>query len=58
MIFNLSITTVAIVRWAHRHNYNSKPSNSFTRYIDKKYNDKYMKKRFIEWYFIDDKKAS
>ena len=58
MIFNLSITTVAIIRWSHRHNYGSKPSNAFTKYIDKKYNDKYMQKRFIEWYFIDDKKAS
>lgn len=53
MIINLSITTVAIVRWANRHNYNSKPSNKFERYIDKKYNDNYMEKRFMEWFFID-----
>ena len=55
MIFNLSITSIALVRWAHRHNYGSKPSNKFERYIDNKYNDNYMKKRFIEWYFIDEK---
>ena len=53
MIINLSITTVAIVRWANRHNNNSKPSNKFERYIDKKYNDNYMEKRFMEWFFID-----
>ena len=56
MIFNLSITTVAIVRWANRHNYNSLPNNKFERYIDKKYNDEYMQKRFMEWYFIDENK--
>ena len=58
MIFNLSVTAVAITRWANRHNHNSTASNKFERYIDKKYNDKYMEKRFIEWYFIDEKKAS
>jgi len=53
MVINLSITTVAIVRWANRHNNNSKLSNKFERYIDKKYNDNYMEKRFMEWFFID-----
>ncbi len=53
MIFNLTITAFAIVRWADRHNNYSKPSNKFERYLDKKYNDKYMENRFIEWYFVN-----
>lgn len=53
MIFNFVITGVAIIRWAGRHNNNILANNKFEKYIDNKYNDKYMEKRFIEWYFID-----
>ena len=53
MIFNLTITAFAIVRWSERHNNHSNPSNKFERYLDKKYNDKYMENRFIEWYFVN-----
>ena len=53
MIFNLTITAFAIVRWSDRHNDYSKPSNKFERYLDKKYNDKYMENRFVEWYFVN-----
>lgn len=53
LIIDFTITAIAIVRWANRHNYNDRPNNKFEEYIDKKYNDEFMKKRFIEWYFID-----
>ena len=53
MIFNLTITAFAIVRWSERHNNLSNPSNKFERYLDKKYNDKYMENRFVEWYFVN-----
>lgn len=56
MIFNLLITSFAIYRWANRHNQEHIKTNSIANYFDKKYNDEYMKKRFMEWYFIDDKK--
>ena len=46
MIFNLSITTVAIVRWASRHNHNSVASNKFERYIDKNLYDFYSVNKF------------
>lgn len=53
LIIDFTITAIAIVRWANRHNYNDRPNNKFEEYIDKKYNDEFMKKRFIEWYFIN-----
>lgn len=55
MIINLLVTSVAITRWSYRHNHSYVKSNGIMNYFDKKYNDKYMSKRFIEWYFIDDK---
>lgn len=54
MIFNLSFTSICIYRWSERHK-NLKPSNSLEKYIDRKYDDDYMKKRFMEWYFINEK---
>ena len=52
MIFNLTFTSICIYRWSERHK-NIKPSNKLEKYIDKKYDDEYMSKRFMEWYFID-----
>ena len=54
MIFNLSFTSICIYRWSERHK-NLEPSNSLEKYIDRKYDDDYMKKRFMEWYFINEK---
>ena len=54
MVINLSFTSLCIIRWSQRHN-NKSPHNFVDTYIDKKYDDKYMSKRFMEWYFIDDK---
>ena len=56
MIFNLLITSFAIYRWANRHNHKHVKTNSIANYFDTKYDDKYMEHRFMEWYFIDDKK--
>lgn len=54
MILNLSFTTMCIIRWSERHK-GYIPSNNIEKYIDKKYDDKYMSSRFMEWYFIDKK---
>lgn len=52
MIFNFTVTGVAIVRWAQRHE--GKTNNSsIIKYIDKKYTDEYMSKRFMEWHFFE-----
>ena len=55
MIFNLIFTGICIVRWAQRHN-GDEASNALERYIDKKYDDKYMSKRFLEWHFLEELK--
>lgn len=54
MIFNLSFTAICIYRWSERHK-GLNASNKLEKYIDKKYDDDYMSKRFMEWYFIDNK---
>ncbi len=54
MIFNLLFTSICIYRWSERHR-ELKPSNRLEKYIDRKYDDKYMSNRFMEWYFIDQK---
>ena len=54
MILNLVFTGICIYRWSLRHK-NIQSHNSFERYIDKKYNDDYMAKRFMEWHFNDEK---
>ena len=54
MIINLIFSTMCITRWANRHK-NIKAKNKITVYIDKKYPDKFMKNRYIEWWFIDEK---
>lgn len=53
MIFNFTLTGICIVRWAQRHK-GHEARNSFERYIDKKYDDKYMSKRFLDWHFLDE----
>lgn len=54
MILNLSFTALCIYRWSERHK-GLNPSNGIEKYIDKKYNDKYMSNRFMEWHFNDEK---
>lgn len=56
MIVNLLVTSVALVRWSQRHHSKNIKPGPIMKYIDKKYDDKYMEKRFIEWFFIDEKK--
>lgn len=55
MIYNLTFTGICIYRWSSRHK-GINAHNKIERYIDKKYDDKYMSKRFMEWYFIDEEK--
>ena len=51
MIFNMSLTSVAIIRWKDRH-FNIPPKNKIEEKIDKKYNDEFMSNKFIEWWFV------
>ena len=57
MIFNFTVTGVAIVRWAQRHDGNHS-SNKLIQHIDRKYNDDYMSNRFMEWHFFENNKES
>lgn len=53
MAVNLSLTAVCIVRWAERH-IGIEPTTQFEMFIDGKYNDDLMSKRFCEWRFFED----
>ena len=51
MILNMSLTSVAIIRWKDRH-FSIPPNNKIEEKIDKKYNDEFMSNKFIEWWFV------
>lgn len=53
MIINLSFTAVCIIRWANRHR-GKPPKNKMTQWIDGRYPDIRMKKKFCDWQFIED----
>lgn len=53
MAVNLIFTAICIVRWSKRHT--GVPAGSaFEKYLDEKYDDKYMANRFIEWRFLEE----
>ena len=54
LIFDFSLTAYSVKRWSNRH-YNVKTNSSFAKYIDNKFDDKFMEKRFCEWKFLDKK---
>ena len=53
MLVNLVFTSICIVRWSRRHQ-GIPAASAFEEYLDEKYNDEYMSKRFIEWHFLDE----
>lgn len=55
MVVNVAATTYCLIRWSKRHN-GAVATNSIERFVDEKYDDAYMKKRFCEWWFIDEEK--
>ena len=55
MAVNLLLTCVCIVRWSERH-YHKAPDTAIGRYIDTYTPDKWMKHRFVEWFYTDDVK--
>jgi len=55
MIVNMAVTTLCLVRWSRRHA-GMEANNAIEVYIDQKYNDAFMKRRFCEWWFIDEAK--
>lgn len=52
MLVNMVYTAICIVRWSRRH-YGIKAESDFDKFLDEKYDDEYMSKRFIEWQFLD-----
>ena len=54
LAFDVGTSAVCFVRWKERHE-GVEPSNRFERFIDEKFDDEWMQKRFCEWHFIDEK---
>jgi uncharacterized membrane protein len=52
MIVNLTYTSLCIIRWANRHK-NKPPLNRISRFIDRRYPNHWMEKKFCNWRFID-----
>lgn len=52
MAVNMFLTVFALVRWSDRHQ-GKPPATTLGRIVDQRYNDDFMSKRFVEWYFID-----
>ena len=52
MIVNLTWTAICIIRWANRHKKKA-PLNRVSRFIDSKYPDEWMQKKFCNWSFIE-----
>ena len=53
MCFNLLTTGFAMARYSSRH-YNKEAHNKFELMLDSKYDDNYMRNRFMEWRFLDE----
>lgn len=51
MAINIIATAVCMVRWSDRHR-GVAPSTKLSQRIDAKYDDDFMKNRFVEWSFI------
>lgn len=56
MTINMGLTVVCMVRWSERHKGNQS-TNKVGQFIDETYDDIWMKKRFCEWWFIDEQKV-
>lgn len=53
MVVNLSLTAACIIRWANR--YRGKPAaNALSRWIDRRYPDRKMRRKFYYWYFLNE----
>lgn len=52
MAVNIMATGVCLVRWTQRRR-NLEPSSSIGRIVDSRYDDEFMKTRFVEWKFIE-----
>lgn len=54
MAINLVFTSLCLIRWSKRY-HGVAPQNSIEQYIDMKWDNQKMQKRFCEWKFIEDK---
>jgi uncharacterized membrane protein len=57
MVIDLALTTYCLIRWSMRY-HGATAHNAFDAFIDAKYNDDYMKHRFVEWKFIKSARGS
>ncbi|MDO5521853.1 MAG: putative ABC transporter permease [bacterium] len=53
MAANMIVTVFCLARWSERHN-GKIASNQLEQALDRKYDDDWMKKRFCEWWFINE----
>lgn len=53
MVVNLFCTAMCIIRWARRHR-GIPPISRIAKFIDRKYPDSWMEKKFCNWRFMDD----
>lgn len=52
IFIELIFTTICIIRWKLRH-FGKQAITAFAKFLDKYYNDNFMKKRFCEWRFLE-----
>ena len=51
MAMDIFLTVLCIVRWSRRY-FGYPPRNRLEEYFDRKYDDKWMERRFCEWKFL------
>lgn len=56
MVINILWTAVCIIRWAFRHQ-GKKAKSGIVRFIDRRYPDNWMQRKFCNWSFIEDATA-
>ena len=52
LIFDFAITAAVLVRWSARH-FDIPAMNKFEQFLNYKYDDSFMEKRFCEWKFLE-----
>ena len=54
MAINILMTAVCVIRWANRHK-ELAAANKLTKWLDIRYPDSKMEKKYFYWHFIDEK---
>ena len=53
IVMDFTLTSVCVIRWSKRHS-GIEAVNRFEAFIDSKYDDSFMEKRFCEWHFYEE----